>query len=121
MSAILNARYYYAPHLTSMLLPYNLLGNMGPTIVKPVLCLDLDPWASAHGSSGWDLFCLVEVFPLFPSPYKILNLWCDIMMSGEAGWIVGSTHQHHVLGTSQVMAHTLLYTPLGRCRLNWEN
>ena len=36
------------PSPVSLLLVHNLLGNMGPTIVKLVSCLDLDPRARAH-------------------------------------------------------------------------
>ena len=35
------------PQHVTLLLLYNLLGYMGPTIVKPVHCIELDPWARA--------------------------------------------------------------------------
>ena len=37
------------PQPVTLLFLYNLLGYMGPTIVKPVLCLELDPWVKALG------------------------------------------------------------------------
>ena len=36
-------------HPVLVLLLINLLGYKGPTIVKPVLCLELGPWARALG------------------------------------------------------------------------
>ena len=47
MSAILNARYITPPQPVTLLFLHNLLGYMGTTIVKPVPCLELDPWAWA--------------------------------------------------------------------------
>ena len=49
---------------------YNLLGYTGQTIVKPVLCLELDPRARALGCSEKRLYCLVEVPPSCPAPIK---------------------------------------------------
>ena len=40
MSTLLNARYYYTPAPVVILLFTNLLGYRGPTIVKPVPCLE---------------------------------------------------------------------------------
>ena len=97
------------PHPVPVLLLANLLGYRGPTIVKPVLCLEPSPWAWALGGSGQGLYCLVEVPPLLPSLYKSPE---TCVMSGEAGWTAGSTHLHHVLGTSQVWVHTLTYALL---------
>ena len=54
------------PHLTSILLPYNLLGNMGPAIVKPVLCLDLDPWARAPLLSNFKTKMETQLFYFSP-------------------------------------------------------
>ena len=70
------------PHSVTVLLSVNLLGYMGPTIVKPVLSLELSPWAWALGGSGQGLYCLVEVPLLLPSLYKSPE---PCLMPGEAG------------------------------------
>ena len=79
---------------------------MGPTIVKPVLSLELSPWTWALGSSGKGLYCLVEVSLLLPSLYKSPE---SCVMPGEAGCTTRIMHLHHALGTSQVWAHILTY------------
>ena len=93
------------PHPVIVLLLTNLLGYRGPTIVKSVPCLEPSPWVWYQGGSGQGLYCLVEVPPLLPSPYKSPE---HSVTSGEAGWTAGSTHLCHALGTSQVWAHALL-------------
>ena len=93
-----------------MLLLTNLLGYKGPTIVKPVLCLESGQWAWALDRFRQALYCLVEMPPLLPSPYKSPK---PPVMSGEACWTVGSMHLHHTLGTSQVCAHALIHTLAG--------
>ena len=66
------------PQPVSFLLSYNLLQYVGPTIVKPALCLDLDPWAGAHGPL-WTgpILSGGSVSPL-PSIYKTSSHLCDI-------------------------------------------
>ena len=97
-----------------MLLLTNLLGYKGPTIVKPILCLELSQWTRALGGSRQELNCLVEVPPPLPSLYKNPE---SSVTSGEAGWTAGSMHLHHALGTSQVWAHTLIHTLAERSSL----
>ena len=82
-----------------MLVLTNLLGYRGPTIVKPVLCLESGPWAWALDDSRQELCCLVGVPPPLPSLYKNLE---PPVMSGEASWTAEGMHPHHALGTSQV-------------------
>ena len=94
-----------------MLLLANLLGYSGPTIVKPVLCLETGQWAWALDGSRQELHCLVEVPPLLPSLYKSPE---PPVISGEADWTAGSMHLHHALGTSQVWAHALICALAGR-------
>ena len=94
------------PHPVLVLLLVDLLGYRGPTIVKPVLCLEPSQWAWALGGSRQGLYCLVEVTLLLPSPYKSPE---PPVMSGEVGWTAGSMHLHHALGTSQVWARTLIH------------
>ena len=48
------------PHAIPVLHLANLLGYRGPTIVKPVLCLEPSQWV-ALGDSGQGLYCLAEV------------------------------------------------------------
>ena len=97
-----------------MLLIANLLGYRGPTIVKPVLCLEPSQWVWALGGSRKGLYYLVEVPPLLTSLYKSLE---PPVMSGETGWTAGSTHLHHALGTSQIWVHALTHALAERCRL----
>ena len=73
MSTLLNARYYYTPPPVLMLLLTNRLGYKGPTIVKPVLCLEPSQWARALGGSRQELYYLVEVPPPLPSLYETLS------------------------------------------------
>ena len=94
------------PHPVLVLLLANLLGYRGPTIVKPVLCLETGQWAWALDGSRQELHCLVEVLPLLPSLYKNPE---PPVISGEADWTAGSRHLHHALGTSQVWAHALIH------------
>ena len=96
------------PPVLTLLLT-NLPGYRGPTIVKPVLCLESDQWAWAVEDFRQRLHCLVEVPPLLPSPYKSSE---SHVTSGEAGCASESTHLHHALGTSQVWAHALIHTLL---------
>ena len=109
MSILLNARYYYTPPPVLVLFLINLLG---PTIVKPDLCLEPSQWAWILGGSRQELYCLVP--PLLPSLYKRPDL---PVMSGEVGWTAGSMHLHHALGTSQVWAQALIHTLAERHRL----
>ena len=102
------------PHPVRVLLLVNLLGHRSPTIAKPVLCLEPSQWAWALDGSRLGLYCLVEVSPLLPSPYKKPE---PPVMSGEAGWTARSMHLHYVLGTSQVWAHTLIHALTERYRL----
>ena len=102
------------PHPVLVLVLVNLLGYRGPTIVKPVLCLEPSQWVWALDGSRQGPYYLVEVPPLLPSLYKSLE---PPVMSGEAGWTAGSMHLHHALGTSQVWAHTLIHTLAERRRL----
>ena len=87
------------PHPLLVLILGNLLGYRGPTIVKPVLCLEPSQWVWAMSDSREGLYCLVDVPSLLPSSYKSPD---SPVTSGEAGWTAGSTHLHHALGTSQV-------------------
>ena len=84
MSTLLNARYYYTSHHVLVLPLVNLLGYRS-------LCLELGQWVWALNGSRQELYCLVEVPPLLPNPYKSPE---PPVMSGEAGWIVGSMHLH---------------------------
>ena len=93
-----------------MLLLTNLLGYKGPTIVKPVLCLESGQWARALDGFRQELYYLVEVPPLLLSPYKSPK---PPVMLGEAGWTAGNMHLHHALGTSQVWAHALIHALAG--------
>ena len=97
------------PPVLMLLLP-NLLGYKAPTIVKPVLCLEPGQWALALDHSRQELYCLVGVPPLLPSPYKSPE---PPVTSGKAGWTAGSMHLHHALGTSQVWAHALIHALAG--------
>ena len=94
-----------------MLLFTNLLGYRGPTIVKPVLCLESGQWALALDDSRQELYCLVEVPPFCAASIKSSELSVTL---GEAGWTAGSMHPHHALGTSQVWAHTLTHAFAGK-------
>ena len=96
MNTLLNARYYYNPHSVLVLLLVNLLGNRGPTRGKHVFCLEPSQWVWALNGSTYELYYLVEVPPLLPSPYKSPD---PPVMSGEVGWTAGSMHLHHALGT----------------------
>ena len=96
-----------------MLLLTNLLGYRGPTIVKPVLCLEPSRVQAHWPSSRQELYCLVEVPPPLPSLYKNPE---PPVMSGEAGWTVGSTHLYHALGTSQVGVHALIHALTGEAQ-----
>ena len=99
MSTLLDARYYYIPlPPVLMLLLTNLLGYKGPTIGKPVLCLESGQWAWSLDGFRQELYCLVEVPTLLPSPYKSPK---PPVTSGEAGWTAGSMHLHNALGTIQ--------------------
>ena len=86
----------------------------GPTIAKPVPCLEPSQWTWALDGSRQDLYCLVELPALLLSPYKSPK---PPVISGEAGWTVGSTHLHHAFVTSKVWAHTLIHALAKRHRL----
>ena len=93
-----------------MLLLTNLLGYRDPTIVRPVLSL-----SPANGPGPWMTpdrdYIACWRCPLF-CPALIKGPEPPVT-SGEAGWTAGSTHLHHVLGTSQVWAHALIHTLAG--------
>ena len=105
MSTLLNARFYYTPSPCIYVALTNLLGYRCPTIVKLAFCLEPSQWACSLDDSRQELYCLVEVPLLLPSPYKSPD---HPVMSGEAGWTAGSMHLHNTLGTSQVWAHALI-------------
>ena len=97
MSILLHARYHYTSSSCAYI-AFNLLGYRGPTIAKPVLCLEPGQWAWALDGSRQELYCLVEVPPLLSSLYKSPE---PAVMSEEAGKTTGSMHLHHALGTSE--------------------
>ena len=72
MSAILNADITTPPQPVTLLFLHNQLGYMGPTIIKPVLCLELDPWARALGQLCIETTLPGGGAPSCPSP------WSDI-------------------------------------------
>ena len=111
-STLLNARYYYTPHPVLVLLLVNLLRYRGPTIVKPVLCLEPGQWAWTLNGSRQELYCVVEVPPHLPNPYKSPE---PPVMSEEPGWTAGSTHLHHALGASQGVTCSLQLVSLHLC------
>ena len=63
------------PFPVLMLVLAILLGYRGPTIVKPVLCLEPSQWDGAMGGFRQELYCLMEVST---ASIKTLNhLWCQ--------------------------------------------
>ena len=61
---------------------------------------------------------MVQVSPSWPA---LIKAWVSSVTLGEVDWTARSTHQHRILGTSQVRAHALPYAHFGSCRLFWEN
>ena len=66
------------PQPVTLLFLYDLLRYMGPTIVKPVLCLELDPWVRVLGQFLARTTLPGGGAPLLPSLYKTLSPWCDV-------------------------------------------
>ena len=104
MSTLLNARYYYTPSSVLVLLFSQSAWIQGSNDSQTCSLSWTKPVGLGPGWFQTGTILSGGGTPSLAQPYKSPD---PSVMSGEAGWTAGSTHLHHVLGTSQVWACTL--------------